>query len=73
MKKLRTIVTPGRLVLALIMGLLVWFFLLPKVDKFEFIGAILLTVFSYEGLCLLLPDDPFKRFRKKERNPLLEE
>ncbi|MBW0177313.1 hypothetical protein [Sediminibacterium sp.] len=73
MKKLKTISTPGLIILILLVGLLICFFLLPKVDKFEFIGAILLTVFSYEGLCLLLPDDPFKRFRKKERNPLLEE
>lgn len=73
MKKLRTIVTPGRLILALIVGLLVWFFFLPKVDKFEFFGAIILTVFSYEGFCLLFPESFFNRFKRKERNPLLEE
>lgn len=73
MKKLRKIVTPGRLILALMMGLLVWFFLLPEFDKFEFAGAILLTVFSYEGFCLLFPESFFNRFKRKERNPLLEE
>lgn len=65
--------TSGRLILGLILGFLIWLFLLPKADKFEFIGAILLTVFSYEGLCLLFPESFFDRFKRKERNPLIED
>jgi len=73
MKKLKTISTTGRIILVLLVGLLIWFFLLPKVDKFEFIGAILFTVLTIEGAWRLIPDSWFKPFRRKERNPLLEE
>ncbi|MFW2478283.1 MAG: hypothetical protein ACN4EP_15285 [Sediminibacterium sp.] len=73
MRKLKILATPRRVILFLILAVLVWFILLPKVDKLEFIGAVLITLLSYEGICLLLPDDLFKRFRRKERNPLLEE
>jgi|GEM_PF-5943724 len=73
MKKFRSIVAPRRIILILLIGLLVWFFFLPEVDKFEFVGAILLTVFSYEGFCLMFPESFFDRFKREERNPLLEE
>jgi hypothetical protein len=73
MKKLSTLLTPGRIILALLIGLLVWFLLLPKVGKVEFIGAIIITLFSYEGFCLMFPESFFNRFKRKERNPLLEE
>lgn len=73
MKKLKVFATPGRLILFLVLAVLAWFIFLPKVDKLEFIGAIIVTLLSSEGICLLLPDDLFKRFRRKERNPLLEE
>lgn len=73
MKKLKAISTPVRIILVLLVGLLVWFFFLPKVDKFEFIGAIILTVFSCEGFCLMFPESFFDRFKRKERNPLIDE
>lgn len=73
MKKWKNISTPGRIILVVLVGLLIWFFLLPKADKFEFIGVIFLTVFSYEGLCLLFPESFFDRFKRKERNPLMDD
>lgn len=75
MKKLRRLFTPGRIILVLLVGLLIWFFLLPKVDKFELIGALFVTIvtlFSMEGALELLPDSWLKPFKRKERNPLLE-
>jgi hypothetical protein len=73
MKKLKAISTPVRIILVLLIGLLVWFFFLPKADKFEFIGAILFTVLTTEAAWRLIPDSWFKPFKRKERNPLLEE
>lgn len=58
MRKLKILATPRRVILFLILAVLVWFILLPKVDKLEFIGAVLITLLSYEGICLLLPADP---------------
>ncbi|TDO28971.1 hypothetical protein [Sediminibacterium goheungense] len=73
MKKWKAISIPGKILLVLLIGSVICFFLLPNADKFEFIGAIFLTVFSYEGLCLLFPESFLERFKKKERNPLIEE
>ena len=75
MKKWRTLSKPAKVLLALLIGFLIWFFLLPKADKFELIGVMLVTLFtafSMEGALELLPDAWFKPFRRKERNPLLE-
>ncbi len=76
MKKWKAISTPGRIILVLLVGLLIWFFLLPKADKVELIEAVFLTLFTFfsmEGALALLPDSWFKPFRRKEHNPLLEE
>lgn len=71
MKKWKQIPLVNKVVIAIIIALIVGFLLLPKGEKFEAIYALLFTLIT-GGAYQLIPQSWFARFKRKEKNPLID-
>lgn len=61
----------SKVFIALVIALIIGFFLLPKADKIDAVFALLFTLIT-GGAYQLIPASWFARFKRKEKNPLID-
>lgn len=71
MRKWKSIPIVSKIFIAIIIALIIGFFLLPKAEKFEAVYALLFTLIT-GGAYQLIPQSWFARFKRKEKNPLID-
>lgn len=71
MKKWERIPIVSKIFIALVIALIIGFFLLPTAEKFEAVYALLFTLIT-GGAYQLIPESWFAKFKRKEKNPLID-
>lgn len=71
MKKWSKIPTLAKVFIAIVIALIIGFFLLPKADKIDAVLALLFTL-TTGGAYQLIPQSWFDKFKRKEKNPLID-